>query len=91
MLRSQGVEMAIPSRGKFILVNIPSYELIALQDGAPSCAAALWSASRRPRRRNFISSMFAVQFNPAWTPTPSMIRNEGLRYMPPGRRTRSAA
>jgi murein L,D-transpeptidase YcbB/YkuD len=28
--------------------------------------------------------MFAVQFNPAWTPTPSMIRNEGLHYMPPG-------
>ena len=31
-----------------------------------------------------LSSMFAVQFNPSWTPTPSMIRNEGLRYMPPG-------
>jgi murein L,D-transpeptidase YcbB/YkuD len=30
------------------------------------------------------SSMFALQFNPSWTPTPSMIRNEGLRYMPPG-------
>jgi murein L,D-transpeptidase YcbB/YkuD len=28
--------------------------------------------------------MFAVQFNPAWTPTPLMIRNEGLHYMPPG-------
>ena len=35
MLRSQGVETAIPSRGKFILVNIPSFELIALQDGVP--------------------------------------------------------
>ena len=28
--------------------------------------------------------MFAIQFNPAWTPTPLMIRNEGLHYMPPG-------
>src|SRR5271154_3201276 len=35
MLRSHGVETAIPSRGKFVLVNIPSYELIALQDGVP--------------------------------------------------------
>ena len=32
MLRSQGVETTIPSRGKFILVNIPSYELVALQE-----------------------------------------------------------
>jgi murein L,D-transpeptidase YcbB/YkuD len=28
--------------------------------------------------------MFAIQFNPSWTPTPSMVRNEGLHYMPPG-------
>ena len=35
MLRSHGVETAIPARGKFILVNIPSFELIALQDGVP--------------------------------------------------------
>ena len=36
MLRSQGVETAIPARGKFVLVNIPSFELIALQDGVPA-------------------------------------------------------
>ena len=33
MLRSQGIGIDIPARGKFILVNIPSFELIALQDG----------------------------------------------------------
>jgi murein L,D-transpeptidase YcbB/YkuD len=31
-----------------------------------------------------MSSMSALQFNPSWTPTPSMIRNEGLRPIPPG-------
>src|SRR5262245_53876684 len=35
LLRLSGIEMAIPSTGKFILVNIPSYELVALQDGEP--------------------------------------------------------
>ena len=84
MLRSQGVEMAIPSRGKFILVNVPSFELIALQDGAPVLRSRVVVGKPAAATPELISSMFAIQFNPAWTPTPSMIRNEGLRYMPPG-------
>jgi murein L,D-transpeptidase YcbB/YkuD len=84
MLRSQGVEMAIPSRGKFVLVNIPSYELIALQDGAPVLRSRVVVGKPAAATPELISSMFAVQFNPGWTPTPSMIRNEGLHYMPPG-------
>ena len=84
MLRSQGVEMAIPSRGKFILVNIPSYELIALQDGAPVLRSRVVVGKPAAATPELLSSMFAIQFNPAWTPTPSMIRNEGLHYMPPG-------
>ncbi len=28
--------------------------------------------------------MYAIQFNPAWTPTPSMVRSEGAHYIPPG-------
>jgi murein L,D-transpeptidase YcbB/YkuD len=31
-----------------------------------------------------IASLTAIQFNPSWTPTPNMIRNEGLHYIPPG-------
>jgi murein L,D-transpeptidase YcbB/YkuD len=84
MLRSQGIETAIPSRGKFILVNIPSYELIALQDGVPALRSRVVVGKPAAATPELNSSMFAIQFNPAWTPTPSMIRNEGLRYMPPG-------
>jgi murein L,D-transpeptidase YcbB/YkuD len=84
MLRSQGVETAIPSRGKFILVNIPSFELIALQDGAPVLRSRVVVGKPAASTPELLSSMFAVQFNPAWTPTPLMIRNEGLHYMPPG-------
>ena len=84
MLRSQGVETAIPPRGKFILVNIPSFELIALQDGVPVLRSRVVVGKPAATTPELLSSMFAVQFNPAWTPTPLMIRNEGLHYMPPG-------
>ncbi len=84
MLRRQGIQMAIPSRGKFVLVNIPSYELIALQDGVPVLRSRVVVGKPKTQTPELLSSMVAIQFNPAWTPTPSMIRNEGLRYMPPG-------
>jgi murein L,D-transpeptidase YcbB/YkuD len=84
LLHSQGVETAIPSRGKFILVNIPSYELIALQDGVPALRSRVVVGKPAAPTPELLSSMFAIRFNPAWTPTPLMIRNEGLHYMPPG-------
>jgi murein L,D-transpeptidase YcbB/YkuD len=84
MLRSQGVEAAIPSRGKSILVNIPSFELIALQDAVPVLRSRVVVGRPAAPTPELLSSMFALQFNPSWTPTPLMIRNEGLHYMPPG-------
>ena len=84
MLHSQGIGIDIPARGKFILVNIPSFELIALQDGEPVLRSRVVVGKPAAATPEMLSSMFAIQFNPSWTPTPSMIRNEGLRYMPPG-------
>ncbi|SEO45146.1 L,D-transpeptidase catalytic domain [Rhodospirillales bacterium URHD0017] len=84
MLRSQGVGVDIPSQGKFVLVNIPSFELVALQDGVPVLRSRVVVGKPAAATPEMLSSMFAVQFNPSWTPTPSMIRNEGLHYMPPG-------
>jgi murein L,D-transpeptidase YcbB/YkuD len=84
MLRSHGIGASIPSQGKYILVNIPSFELIALQDGVPVLRSRVVVGRPANATPELLSSMFAVQFNPSWTPTPSMIRNEGLRYMPPG-------
>ncbi len=84
MLRGHGIKAAIPSRGKFILVNIPSYELIALQDGAPVLRSRVVVGQPATRTPELLSSMSAVRFNPAWTPTPSMIRNEAAHYIPPG-------
>ena len=84
MLRGQGAGADIPSGGKFILVNIPSFELVALQDGVPVLRSRVVVGKPAAATPEMLSSMFAVQFNPSWTPTPSMVRNEGRRYMPSG-------
>ena len=84
MLRSHGIDASIPSHGKFVLVNIPSFELIAFQDGAPVLRSRVVVGQPKTSTPEMLSSMHAVRFNPSWTPTPAMIRNEGARYMPPG-------
>lgn len=84
MLRSHGIGASIPAHGKFVLVNIPSFELIALQDGVPVLRSRVVVGQPRTTTPEMLSSMSALQFNPSWTPTPSMIRNEGLHYIPPG-------
>ncbi len=84
MLRSQGTDASIPAQGKFVLVNIPSFELVALQDGVPVLRSRVVVGRPASTTPELQSSMLAIQLNPSRTPTPSMIRNEGLRCMPPG-------
>jgi murein L,D-transpeptidase YcbB/YkuD len=84
LLRSSGMETTVAKRGKFVLVNIPSYELVALQDGMPVLRSRVVVGRPATPTPELLSLMVAIRFNPAWWPTPSMIRNEGLHYMPPG-------
>lgn len=84
MLAGHGVDVAIPARGKFILVNIPSFELVALQDGVPMLRSRVIVGRPATPTPELRSSMLAVKFNPSWTPTPSMVRYEGARHAPPG-------
>ena len=75
---------AIPSQGKAIVVHIPSFELIALEDGGPVLRSRVIVGRPATPTPELLSSMLSVKFNPDWMPTPSMIRNEGARYVPPG-------
>lgn len=68
-----GVAYQIPQTGKAILVNIPSFELIAFDNGVPVLRSrvivgAPWH--RTPRLQTYVS---AVRFRPTWRPTASMI------------------
>jgi murein L,D-transpeptidase YcbB/YkuD len=83
-LREAGVKLAVPAHGKFILVNIPSYELVALEDGVPVLRSRVIVGRPALRTPELLSPISAVRFNPAWMPTPSMIRNEAAHYIPPG-------
>jgi murein L,D-transpeptidase YcbB/YkuD len=74
----------VPARGKFILVNIPSFELVALQDGVPVLRSRVVVGRPESPTPELLSSMYAIKFNPSWTPTPWMIRNEAAHYIPPG-------
>ncbi|WP_432817024.1 L,D-transpeptidase family protein [Sulfitobacter sp. JB4-11] len=81
-----GIPYQVPPVGKAILVNIPAYQLIAFEDGAPVLRSrvivgAPWH--RTPRLQTHVS---AVRFRPTWRPTPSMIASGEYtdRVRPPG-------
>lgn len=72
--------------GRVILINIPSYELIAFEDGAPVLRSRVIVGkpeTRTPRIDTFTS---AVIFWPSWRPTPDMIASGEVpdRVFPPG-------
>ena len=75
---------AISARGKYILVDIPAFELIAFEDGAPALHSRVIVGRPQTPTPQLVTSMYAITFNPSWTPTPAMVRNEGLRFVPPG-------
>src|SRR5262249_33440225 len=54
------------------------------QDGVPALRSRVVVGRPKNQTPELLSSMTALRFNPSWTPTPAMIRNEGLSFMPPG-------
>ena len=80
----KGIGIAVPSQGKLVVVNIPSFELVALQDGKPFLRSRVIVGRPSTPTPEMSTAIRAVTFNPSWTPTPAMIRLEGARHMPPG-------
>ena len=77
----------VPKEGPAILVNIPSFELIAFRDGKPVLRSKVIIGTARNRTPIVKTETSVVRFRPTWTPTPTMIR-EGTRpgMRSPGRR-----
>jgi len=78
----------VPAWGKAILVNIPSAELIAFENGQPVLRSRVIvgkPATPTPIMRTETS---VVRFRPTWTPTPRMVRSGKYRpgTRPPGKR-----
>ncbi|MEM6745223.1 MAG: L,D-transpeptidase family protein [Pseudomonadota bacterium] len=83
------VSAEIPSKGKAILVNIPSYELIAFEDGRPVLHSRVIVGRdlRGDRTPVMTARTSVVRFRPSWRPTPMMLRTGKYedRIWPPGR------
>jgi murein L,D-transpeptidase YcbB/YkuD len=62
-----------PKTGKAILVNVPGYELIALEDGEPVLRSRVIVGSTRNPTPIMETYTSVVRFRPTWRPTPSMI------------------
>ncbi|MEO1688457.1 MAG: L,D-transpeptidase family protein, partial [Pseudomonadota bacterium] len=71
------VPPGVPLKGKAILVNIPSYELIAYEDGVPVLRSRVIVGKnvRGDRTPVMETEVSVVRFRPTWRPTPSMIRS----------------
>lgn len=80
----RGIGIAVPSRGRLIVVNIASFELVALEDGKPVLRSRVVVGRPSTPTPELSTAIWAVTFNPSWTPTPAMVRWEGARHMPPG-------
>jgi len=74
----------VPARGRFVLVDTSAFELIAYQDGSPVLRSRIIVGRPGASTPEMNSRLYAIRFNPAWFPTPAMIRNEGAHYVPPG-------
>ena len=77
----------VPAKGKAIFVNIPSYELLAFQDGEIVLRSRVIVGSAKNPTPEMTTATSVVSFRPTWTPTPDMIREEGMspETRPPGR------
>lgn len=77
---------APPPQGKAILVNIPSAEVIAFEDGVEVMRSRAVVGDRRTQTPVEDTAASVVRFRPSWRPTPSMIATgryeDGVR--PPG-------
>ncbi len=73
-----------PAHGKSVRVDISAFELVAMQDGVPVLRSRVIVGRPGTPTPELTSNLYAIKFNPAWSPTPAMIRNEGAHYMPPG-------
>ena len=73
LLDGYGVPFAPPRTGKAILVNVPAFEAIAFEDGAPVIRSRVIVGSPRTSTPLMDTHVSVVRFRPTWRPTPSMI------------------
>lgn len=71
----QGAHAGVPLKGKAIVVNIPSFELIAFEDGKPVLRSRVIIGKAATPTPEMETETSVVRFRPTWRPTPTMVRS----------------
>lgn len=81
-----GIDVVLPRQGKVILVNVPAFELLAIEDGKELFRSRIIVGKPSTPTPLIDTSVSVVRFRPTWRPTPSMIRSgeHRDRIWPPG-------
>lgn len=84
-LAALGISLDLPP-GRAVLVNIPSYELVALEDGVPVFWSRVIIGKPETRTPRIDTAATSVVFRPSWKPTPEMVASGEVpdRIFPPG-------
>lgn len=60
-------EEPVETSGKYVVINLPGYELEAIKDGQPALRMKVIVGQARNKTPLFSKEITAVAFNPAWT------------------------
>jgi len=72
-LDRHGIPLSVPQSGKAIVVNVPAFQLIALEDGSPVMRSRIIVGTPWNRTPLIETYVTAVRIRPTWRPTPAMI------------------
>ena len=87
-LNRHDIALALPPKGKAIVVNVPAFELIAFEDAEPVLRSRVIAGSRRNPTPLIDTYTSTVRFRPSWRPTPEMVASGEYvdKRWPPGRK-----
>ncbi|NNU81661.1 L,D-transpeptidase family protein [Halovulum dunhuangense] len=74
-----GIAHVVPDSGKAVLVNIPAFELIAFEDGAPAPRSRVIVAIPSHPTPVIGTHTTSVRFRPTWRPTQAMVASGEYR------------
>lgn len=81
-----GYRLDLPAEGKALIVNVPQFELIAVEDGSPVFRSRVIVGTPANPTPILDTATTRVTFRPTWRPTPAMIASGEYvdRVWPPG-------
>ena len=82
-----GIDLSLPAKGKLILVNVPAFELVAIENGQEAFRSRIIVGKPTTPTPLIDTRVTTVRFRPTWRPTSSMVASGEYkdRIWPPGK------